>query len=58
MSLEIVDRAEYVATNKGFGAMEYTLEQIASGKLNKAQCVALALAALELLKKFERERGA
>ena len=42
MSLQITDRAEYAATNKGFGAMEYALEQIAAGKLTKAQCVAVA----------------
>ena len=58
MSLQITDRAEYAATNKGFGAMEYALEQIAAGKLTKAQCVAVAQRTLELVQKFEKERVA
>ena len=58
MSLDIFERKDVSAAYKSNGAMEYALEQIAAGKLNKAQCVAMAKRTLELVQKFEKERVA
>jgi len=50
-----VTRAEYVGLNKAIGAMQYTLQRIASGELSKEHMIQRAKTALELVEKYEKE---
>lgn len=64
LSLEIIDREQWIATNKAYGAMQLALERIRDlrrtyghfdGHLAASVAAEIAKGALELVEKFEAE---
>ena len=55
MSLEAVNREQWIADQKSIGAMELALEQICDRKWTREETIAEARKALQLVRKFRQE---